>query len=114
MAQRSIGASVGRVRCYPRVVATLTSDQVDLLGWMIESGPGRFMLFGTYAEPETLVAPNSENRDVDGSDVRELVGLGLLREVGESAYEVTNDGRALRAHLTNPPPERPKFGFHKT
>jgi hypothetical protein len=93
----------------------LTSEQVELLGWMIESGPGPFLLFRTHASPDTLVGPRSHNRDVDGGDVRELVALGLLREVGENGYEVTNDGRAAYAHLTSPPPpERIDFGFRSS
>jgi hypothetical protein len=92
----------------------LTTEQVDLLVWVVGCGPGRFMLFRTFAEPETMVGPHSENRDVDGADVRELVALGLLREVGDNGYEVTNDGHAVHAHLTNPPPERPEFGFRSS
>jgi hypothetical protein len=94
-------------------VAALTVEQVELLGWVIESGPGRFLLFQTYAAPDTMVGPRSQNRDVDGGDVRELVGLGLLREVGEDSYEVTNAGLVAHGQLTSPSPERPEFGFHK-
>jgi hypothetical protein len=95
-------------------VAALTSEQVELLGWMIESGPGRFLLFRTFAEPDTLVGPGSENRDVDGGDVRELVGLGLLREVGEDSYEVTNAGQEVCDAYRSPLPDRPPVGFRKT
>jgi hypothetical protein len=94
-------------------VATLTSEQFEMLGWMIGCGPGRYLLVRTLASPDTLVGPQSQNRDVDGADVREIVALGLLRESGENGYEVTNDGRAVYEQLTSPPPERPEFGFRK-
>ena len=92
----------------------LTSEQVELLGWMVESGPGPLFLFRTHAAPDTLVGPRSHNRDVDGGDVRELVALGLLREIGENGYEVTNAWLVAHEQLTTPAPERPEFGFHKS
>lgn len=84
---------------------TLTEPQRDLFVWMVSSGETSFLLEAMFGPHDSLLAgPGGEgkDRDVSGSDVRELAAMGLIRQTSEKGYDLTNAGRIF--HQTTPEP----------
>lgn len=69
-------------------------EQIELLAWMVRKSPGSFVLVGTWGPDSILRAPDGERKTIDGADVRELEGKGMIRAAGGQSFEVTNEGRA--------------------
>jgi hypothetical protein len=59
----------------------------------------------------TLIGGDGENRDINGSDVRDLVDVGLVRKMPPSSYEITGAGRDVIAAAQNPPGAKNPIGF---
>lgn len=69
-------------------------EQIELLAWMVQEGPGSFVLTESWGPDSSLRAPDGERRPVDAADVRELEAKGMIRPAGGKSFEVTNEGRA--------------------
>lgn len=92
----------------------LSESQRDLLVWMCQSGEDSFLFQAMLGQRDSLLAgPGGEgkDRDTNGSDLRELVHLGLVRPSTGDGYELTNDGRLLYQQLISPSPEPRRVGF---
>jgi hypothetical protein len=92
-------------------VATLTRSQSGLLVWMVESGASSFV-FERFGPKDFLKAVGGPEREVEGSDFRELAHQGLIRPTTGRGYEISNEGRIAYQEITSPPPpEREPPGF---
>lgn len=87
----------------------LTQAQWDLLVWIADSSHP--VLDAWANDALTLIGGDGENRDINGSDLRDLVDLGLVRKVPPSSYEVTGAGRDVIAAAQNPPRAKNPIGF---
>jgi hypothetical protein len=66
---------------------------------MNRSSSSQFQLVQTLGgEPPSLVG-DTEELEVVPSDLRELAHLGLIRDIGNNTYEVSNAGRAAVSEL---------------
>jgi hypothetical protein len=93
-------------------MASLTTDQIAILRWIVDSGEDTVM-FAEGPGWATVVA-GSANLEVNAADIRELEAQGLIRLVRGHLYDLTNAGRATYVELTtSPPPEREPPGFRK-
>jgi hypothetical protein len=92
------------------------SLSANLVIWMVESGQDSFVLAGMFGPHDSLLAgPGGEGKtlDINGSDLRELAHLGLIRPTTGDGFDLTNDGRMVYERLVNaaPPDERWRVGF---
>jgi hypothetical protein len=96
----------------------LTPEQVKLLVWIVESAPDGALLFietGLLAHSgkteSTVAVPDGPHRVAHPTDFRELVALGLLRQVDTHRHEVTSAGRDGYRALKTPPDKPRTVGF---
>ena len=92
-------------------MASLTTDQIAILRWIVDSGEDTVM-FAEGPGWATVVAGSANLVNV--ADIRELEAQGLIRLVRGHLYDLTNAGRAIYVELTTSlPPEREPPGFRK-
>jgi hypothetical protein len=78
----------------------LTPEQVQLLGWIIESGPGEVLHIPTGNTPQDVaIIPGGPRQTINPADFRELLEQGLVRHVKDQMHEVTNEGRKVYKEL---------------
>lgn len=81
----------------------LTPGQVELLGWIIESGSGEVLHVPTGNSPQDVaIIPDGPRQMINPADFRELVEQGALRHVRDQMHEVTNEGRQAYEQLRPP------------
>jgi hypothetical protein len=75
----------------------LSEAQVELLGWIIESGTGEVIHAPIGNAPEDVViVPGGPRQQIKPADFRQLVEQGLLRYASGKMYEVP---REAHSHL---------------
>jgi hypothetical protein len=94
-------------------MASLTRPQAEILLWMGDSGVESYVAEATLQGPTILNAVGSSvpNREVNGSDFRELEHQRFIRPTTGHGYDLTNEGRAAYQELKSPPREPNPIGF---
>lgn len=93
------------------MTTTDTQPQMELLQWILESSAGDFVISETGNAPEAILTSGGHRRKASGSDLRDLLALGLIRHVRQHMYEVTSAGRVAFGKLATPPSKSRSVGF---